>query len=103
MTPNPIIETFGVPDDVKDAVNNFNNAILRSTGHIAPRKAEQLKGAKIYARGKTMAGTVRCVSYRHCAACGQHSCYIVDWPDGHMTKPCTAGVKTNPDGTLEIE
>lgn len=48
-------------------------------------------------------GVVKTISERYCAACQcTHTCYIVDWEDGVRTKPCTAGVRVNPGGTLQI-
>ena len=79
------------------------DAIIRSTGFMSDSEKQAEVGKTIYARNRTSVGKVRKVSYRRCAVCGDHSCYIVDWEDGGMTKPCTCGVKTNPDGTLEIE
>lgn len=59
-------------------------------------------GKIIWIKGHTDKGIVRKESERYCAACGRHSCLIVDWDDGKMTKPCTAGVKCLPNGDLEI-
>lgn len=61
-------------------------------------------GKTIFARGtRDIKGTVKSVSSRYCAACqSTHTCYIVKWDDGTTTKPCTAGVKVNSDGTLQI-
>lgn len=60
-------------------------------------------GKKIWTRGHTEHGIVTKISNRNCACCGYHSCYIVKWKDNHITKPCTKGVKTLPNGDLEIE
>ena len=68
-------------------------------------EAKAVEGRTIYGRNRVCVGKVRRVSYRQCAVCGWHSCYIVDWGEGtsrKMTKPCTCGVKENPDGTLQI-
>lgn len=60
-------------------------------------------GKKIWNRDKSESGIVTCVSERHCAVCGRHSCDIVLWPDGKRTKPCTAGIEVLPNGDLHIE
>ena len=79
------------------------DALIHSTGCMGNSEKQAEAGKIIYARNRTSIGKVRKVSYRRCAVCGYHSCYIVDWEDNSMTKPCTCGVKSNPDGTLEIE
>ncbi len=60
-------------------------------------------GKTIWSRGRTEKGTITKESHRWCAGCGRHhSCYIVKWDDGSITKPCTAGVKQSND-EFEIE
>lgn len=61
-------------------------------------------GKKIWTRGHTEYGIVQKISHRYCAACGcHHSCYIVKWSDGSITKSCTKGVALLPEGDLQIE
>lgn len=68
--------------------------------------AESLRndvGKTLLSRDGKEKGIVRQISSRYCAGCqSNHPCYIVLWDDATTTKPCTAGVKTNPDGTLQI-
>jgi hypothetical protein len=59
-------------------------------------------GKIMWSRGRTEQGIVTKVSSRHCACCGHNKCYIVRWPDGHITKPCAAAVKVV-GNDLEIE
>lgn len=49
------------------------------------------------------ASAITGMSARYCAVCQRkHSCYIVRWPDGKITKPCTAGVRHNASDILQI-
>lgn len=57
----------------------------------------------IWASDRSIKGTVRKISSRYCAVCGQHDCYIVDWEDGSVTKPCTSGVRYTDNGDLIID
>lgn len=61
-------------------------------------------GNIIYSRDKKEKGVVKKISSRYCAACGGiETCYVVEWEDGKITKPCIAGVGVNlEDGTLYI-
>lgn len=60
-------------------------------------------GKKIWTRDHSEYGIVQKESHRYCAACGfTHSCYIVKWNDGTITKPCTKGVEVLPNGDLHI-
>lgn len=89
----------------KSPITELQDALNRSTGFFSNEEAKAAEGRKIYGRNRACVGKVRRVSYRQCAVCGWHSCYIVDWGEGtsrKMTKPCTCGVKENPDGTLQI-
>lgn len=55
-------------------------------------------------RSGQVAGTVISQSSRYCAACQkEHACYIVKWPDGKTSKPCTAGLFRNAFGMLQIK
>ena len=57
----------------------------------------------ILSRNGKLKGKIKTVSYRYCAGCQKdHECYIVHWEDGTLTKPCTAGVRKNKDGILQI-
>ena len=60
-------------------------------------------GKTIWARDMSVKGKVRKISSRYCAVCGYHDCYIVDWDDGSVTKPCTKGVCYTHNGDLVIE
>jgi hypothetical protein len=60
-------------------------------------------GKTIWSRGHEEKGIVTNESERYCAVCGRHSCYIVKWDDGTITKPCTAGVKVVGDELDELE
>lgn len=69
----------------------------------AARSLQKDIGKTILSRDGKERGRVQRISSRFCAACqANHTCYIVLWDDTTKTKPCTAGVKTNPDGTLQI-
>lgn len=59
-------------------------------------------GRKLWDANHNEHGTVKSISSRFCAVCGQHDCFVVEWPDGKVTKPCTAGVKMLADGDLQI-
>lgn len=60
-------------------------------------------GNTIYSRNRKEKGIVKKISYRYCAACcGDNLCYVVEWEDKKITKPCAAGVAINDDGTLYI-
>ena len=60
-------------------------------------------GRLIWARDRSEAGTVTALSRRYCAACQREcSCYIVLWPGGNKTKPCTKGVEVCQNGDLHI-
>lgn len=50
-------------------------------------------GNVIYSRDKTEKGVVKKIQSRYCAACYATSlCYVVEWSDGKITKPCIHGV-----------
>ena len=97
---------MSLKEDLRDAERDLTEAQNELTELKAKQEeAKAAEGRKIYGRNRACVGKVRRVSYRQCAVCGWHSCYIVDWGEGtsrKMTKPCTCGVKENPDGTLEI-
>lgn len=61
-------------------------------------------GNTIYSRDKKEKGIVKKISSRYCSACGGiETCYVVEWEDKKITKPCHAGVGINlNDGTLYI-
>ena len=61
-------------------------------------------GNTIYSRNKTESGIVKKISSRYCAACGGvETCYVVEWKDKKITKPCIHGTGINlDDGTLYI-
>lgn len=60
-------------------------------------------GNTIYSRNKKEKGIVKKISSRYCAACGESNlCYVVEWEDKKITKPCIEGVAINDDGTLYI-
>lgn len=70
-----------------------------STTHLS----QTLEHTELKNRTGTMIGQILHRSHRYCAACqGNHSCYVVQWPDGKVTKPCTADCKINADGRLQI-
>ena len=59
-------------------------------------------GKIIYSATRKVQGKVTNISSRYCSACGrEHHCYIVKWDDGSRSRPCTAAVSVNPDGTLQ--
>lgn len=61
-------------------------------------------GKIIYSKHKKHKGSITNVINRWCAGCQSNGpCYSVLWEDGVRSYPCPAGVKTNNDGTLEIE
>lgn len=60
-------------------------------------------GRTIWARDMRVKGKIRKLSSRYCAVCGYHDCYIVDWEDGTVTKPCTRGVSVTKHGELKID
>lgn len=66
---------------------------------IVPEMKEML-----LSRSGEKAGIILEQSSRYCTACQRtNSCYIVYWPDGKVTKPCTAGVYRNENGILQIK
>lgn len=60
-------------------------------------------GKTILSSDRLHKGIITKESERYCAVCGWHSCYIVRWDDGTMTKPCTAGVSYDRDSILIID
>ena len=57
----------------------------------------------ILSRDGKLTGKIATISYRWCSGCQRdNECYIVHWEDGTVTKPCTAGVKKNKNGILQI-
>ena len=64
---------------------------------VSDRVARDYIGKTMLSRDGSEKGIVTGVSSRHCAACGcNYPCFLVTWPDGKKTKPCTAGVKYAP-------
>lgn len=60
-------------------------------------------GQKFLSRDGSIEGTVKTISSRYCAACGIIcTCYIVQWSDNSVTKPCARGVIYNANGVLQI-
>ena len=50
-------------------------------------------GNTMYSRDKSEKGTVKKIQSRYCAACYSTSlCYVVEWSDGKITKPCIHGI-----------
>lgn len=65
--------------------------------------SETLNHTELLSRTGDMTGKILHRSHRYCATCqSNHSCYVVRWPDGKITKPCTAGCKVNANGMLQI-
>lgn len=81
----------------------MNNLILESL-RKGKRTIYNEVGNTIYSRNKEEKGIVKKISTRYCGACGGiETCYVVEWEDKKITKPCIAGVGINlEDGTLYI-
>ena len=61
------------------------------------------EGRRIWDREQKECGTVRATGMRFCAGCQRvHPYYLVRWPKGNRTKPCTAGIEMLPNGDLHI-
>lgn len=53
-------------------------------------------GNTIHSRNNKEKGIVKKIQNRYCSACGgSNLCYVVEWKDGKITKPCVAGVAIN--------
>ena len=65
--------------------------------------SENTTHTELLNRTGTQIGKIMRTMKRYCAACQTISeCYIVRWPDGSTTRPCTSGCKINTDGKLQI-
>jgi len=65
--------------------------------------ANMKSGAKVYSRGGKMAGRI-VSNTRDCQMEGCMGIRIgIRWKDGHITYPCSRGMKVRKDGTLQIE
>ena len=57
----------------------------------------------IWSRNHGARGVVKRVSDEYCFMCKTyHTCFVVKWDDGNVTKPCISGTMINKEGDLEI-
>lgn len=90
--------TEGTPYAPCCSVRNCKNAPEIYVGF--KKKDVQVYEGELLNQTGTMVGKITHHSTRYCAACcSVRPCYIVRWPDGSITKPCTHGCGPAKDGS----